>query len=730
MMKFYVHFDGPPAFTLVYKWGSGKKGNVKLLLDVFLAAFNERCRPLTKLSLDNISLVDRKKALLPFEKDVVSVIKDGLDLFVVLKEFSKAKERRKNVVETLVQTTASSIHLLSVKEKGEKQSRIVKTTVGSEKDLNTGGSVTNACLTLLDLKKLGSLRNAACICTQALQDETNNSSALSCLAEIYLEAGRAKLALEYIKAAIEVKPNDTGLSFILGSCLAEVGRFKEARDAYLKYMDHLETIGASQGQKHDIQAAIADTFAKEGKIEMAGKLFSDVLRENDTHVASLKGFATCTAAMSEKDSHEAITIMITALVLSKGERNIRREVAKLISWPGGMDVFRNQMRETWESSESMMFMADILRESGAIRQALELVEHASQLSPCDPGICLYLVHTYEILNEYNKAFQVACSFIKRNDALKIANISFSQIAPFLLQVDEGIYLNNAAVKELPECSGQDYVGAVLESEFQQLGLLFTLVKILFVKGALNLVKPLLPVLDKLHSGRDLHLTLLRNEAAFYSCISHLMNVPFTCMPLPMKQEFIYFASDSHCLSPAWRVINYRDQPHVIHPLLATGVKIWHIRKEGCFYPKFSLLNALKEVPNGSYIIFNIGEIDCREGLLRAVHNCKYDTIEEAISATVEIYIGFLQEQTEQCSFVTFVHPIFPVLDETRAVVLKFNQKLEEHVKKCSGLHWLNLLNELLVKEHSEFNSEYKLDGTHVHPKYVSLLERALKEAFN
>ena len=289
MMKFYVHFDGPPAFSLVYKWGSGKKGNDKLLLDVFLAAFNERCRPLTKLSLDNISLVDRKKALLPFEKDVVSVIKDGLDLFVVLKEFSKAKERRKNVVETLVQTTASSIHLLSVKEKGEKQSRIVKTTVGSEKDLNTGGSVTNACLTLLDLKKLGSLRNAACICTQALQDETNNSSALSCLAEIYLEAGRAKLALEYIKAAIEVKPNDTGLSFILGSCLAEVGRFKEARDAYLKYMDHLETIGASQGQKHDIQAAIANTFAKEGKIQMAGKLFSDVLRENDTHVASLKG---------------------------------------------------------------------------------------------------------------------------------------------------------------------------------------------------------------------------------------------------------------------------------------------------------------------------------------------------------------------------------------------------------------------------------------------------------
>ena len=74
--------------------------------------------------------------------------------------------------------------------------------------------------------------------------------------------------------------------------------------------------------------------------------------------------------MSEKDLHEAITIIITALVFSKVEINIRREVAKLITQPGGMDVFRNQMRETWKSSESIMFMADILRESGAILHKL------------------------------------------------------------------------------------------------------------------------------------------------------------------------------------------------------------------------------------------------------------------------------------------------------------------------------------------------------------------------
>ena len=158
------------------------------------------------------------------------------------------------------------------------------------------------------------------------------------------------------------------------------------------------------------------------------------------------------------------------------------------------------------------------------------------------------------------------------------------------------------------------------------------------------------------------------------------------------------------------------------------MKILHIRKEGCFYPKCTLLNALKDVPNGSSVIFSVGEIDCREGLLRAVDNCKYDTMEEAIEAAVEIYIAFLTEQQKERGFVIFVHPILPILKETRSVMVQFNEKLKAVVEKCSGLHWLQLLDVLLVNERSEFHNEYELDGTHVHPKYVSLLAKALRES--
>lgn len=727
IMKFYVHFESPPNFTMVFKWHRNDKETLKLILDKFMTAFNAKYTTFAELSFDKLTLADKRRNTLSLEQSIISIVKDGMDLFVVAKQSSEPKEKQHNGLDSLVQSPVSSVRLNQLLKKREKATNVVNSPSARATESDSSEPM-DSRFSLKNLSKTGTMRNAARICAQALTLDEKNSSALSCLAEIYLKAGRPRVALEYVELAIRVNPDDSGLSFIHGNCLAKVGKLEEATNAYVKYMGHLEANGAMKNDIHDVQAAIAQVYAMEGKLSIAVKLFSEVLKEDSTHIESLKGYALHTAGNSQTALHETITVMMSALVHNSNvnNRELRRQVCKLISQPGGMGIFKDQLSKAWESSDSLMYIADILRESGATELAIQLVSRACQLSPQDPSICLYLVHTYEILNEHNKGFLHARTFLETNHCLKIGNISCSKFVPFFQQVTEDIYLNNAAVNTLPTFVDQEDVGKASESEFHQLGLLFTLVKIFFVKGAINLVEVLLPVLDKLHKDRELHLTLLRNEAAFYSCISLVMKVPFS--PLPSNPNFVYFASDSHCISPSWRTIDYCGKPHVIHPVLATGVKIWHIRKEGCFYPKFTLLNALKDVPNGSPVIFNIGEIDCREGLLRAVDNCKYDTIGEAIEAAVEIYIAFLTEQQKERGFIVFVHPILPILKETRSVVLQFNEKLRAGVEKCSKLHWLKLLDVLLVNEGSELDSDYELDGTHVHPKYVSLLEKALSES--
>jgi hypothetical protein len=59
-----------------------------------------------------------------------------------------------------------------------------------------------------------------------------------------------------------------------------------------------------------------------------------------------------------------------------------------------------------------------------------------------------------------------------------------------------------------------------------------------------------------------------------------------------------------------------------------GVKHWHLRPESTFYPKNNFFNSLKSIPDGSDVIFILGEIDCREGLLLALERDKYSTIQD------------------------------------------------------------------------------------------------------
>jgi hypothetical protein len=117
-----------------------------------------------------------------------------------------------------------------------------------------------------------------------------------------------------------------------------------------------------------------------------------------------------------------------------------------------------------------------------------------------------------------------------------------------------------------------------------------------------------------------------------------------------------------------------------------------------------------------------GEIDCREGLLLAVQKCKvgrmglgpppscsdeemglgtavpalqisfctdlharaalymqYESLEEGIQATIDIYLSILLDLIRTRGMEVFVHPVPPVLKETRAIVKPFVAALQQAV---------------------------------------------------
>lgn len=139
-------------------------------------------------------------------------------------------------------------------------------------------------------------------------------------------------------------------------------------------------------------------------------------------------------------------------------------------------------------------------------------------------------------------------------------------------------------------------------------------------------------------------------------------------------------------------------------------------------PQINFERCAASIPDGSVVLLVFGEIDCREGILVAVEKDRYASVEEGICATQAHYLATLTSLAER--LVCLVHPIVPVLDETRNVVKHYNALLEAAVKRMSNpnVRWVDgVFAELLSADGSLLKDEFKLDGTHLHPSYVTKL---------
>ena len=63
------------------------------------------------------------------------------------------------------------------------------------------------------------------------------------------------------------------------------------------------------------------------------------------------------------------------------------------------------------------------------------------------------------------------------------------------------------------------------------------------------------------------------------------------------------------------------------------------------------------------------------------------------------------------------------------MVKKFNRIFEEKVKKESKLQWLDIFPQLLTDDGEKLRPEFELDGTHMNPCYLSLVENAINAKY-
>jgi hypothetical protein len=126
-------------------------------------------------------------------------------------------------------------------------------------------------------------------------------------------------------------------------------------------------------------------------------------------------------------------------------------------------------------------------------------------------------------------------------------------------------------------------------------------------------------------------------------------------------------------------------------------------------------------------------------------------LEQGASITIDIYIKTLVALARSKRFSILVHPVLPVLKETRGIVKVFNRVLKRAVHAHAELSWLDMYEQLLTPTSAAVSNaelgddlglvqllahggpfmkaELELDGTHVNPKpYIPILQEAIDKA--
>ena len=88
---------------------------------------------------------------------------------------------------------------------------------------------------------------------------------------------------------------------------------------------------------------------------------------------------------------------------------------------------------------------------------------------------------------------------------------------------------------------------------------------------------------------------------------------------------------------------------------------------------------------------------------------------------IGIFMKVLKHWVGKKKLKAYIHPVVPVLNETRHIVGPYNTILQKSVNAADYATWCDVYDKFL-DENGALRDIVKLDGTHCHPAYLNFVE--------
>ena len=786
MIKVFLHYEGSqgPQFTKSFMLSLGETPDD--VLSGFVVEYNkhhENIHSIGKGKLDPLCLsLRRAEDRRPFaftisSSEFLEELEDREDLLVE----DLVVPRKAPTTDT--STTATK--KITGKEKEKEKDREVKgstptatTTVKSKPPPPDDHPEIKRAVLLLKDRKYRQCRELL-LSLKKLASYKKCIPLLTTLCKCYIEMKEYKKAVKCAEELLEVDSDGPDGYFYKSIAHKKLQESKTALQGFARTIEILtKSLSKKVVSQKDIQNQLFDAVAfqidclmETGSHHQAGTTLNESMGITgiDENINFLISYTHIALAYNKIE--EGTRCLLKAIVVDQTNKRARELTVILLKMENGFEEVKRQLKPSTESAAAYALFATFAKDVSELELSAQLYEFSMQLlmqgnlelQRLGASYALNLAHVYEAMYDLDGVFECIIKFLKDNPRLRVGRKNDGFTCAELYESTRLSELSDSGIKWCKdddgymEFSDQSSSSSVTNEEYDAnsldlLALGFTLVKILYAQGKMSLLLSLFRVIERTRkrSAIALHETHIRNENAYYCCIAQIMaeksssgeevdtrmnvfadieikeNSDKTIVEVEGRRN-IYVCGDSHVMPLSWTEvkIGHISDKALLIPKLVTGVKQWHLRPESNFYPKANFLNAIKSIPTGAEVILIIGEIDCREGIFKAIEKGYYDSVEDGIKRTVDVFISLLKEIIEKRSFKVYIHPILPVLNETRGMVKLFNTIYKSKIDKMAGVKWLDFFDDLLTPDGSMLKPEFHLDGTHISPKYISLLQNKL-----
>jgi len=497
--------------------------------------------------------------------------------------------------------------------------------------------------------------------------DPNNQEVAHLLAVISYKNGSFKKAYHFIDAAIQISSNSQFLN-TKGNILVELGNFSAAESAYI------DAISANP-QQIDSYNNLAILLRKVNRAEEAMLVCKNALKLNRNNVSIINTLGLCYFDCEQfevADHYFSKTISIAPTFIP-AHLNLVRSFYSQGKFDDAIRYLKQLLEEYPNIYQIKLSLADIFRDE---KYYLEAISEYKKVLVADVrnfdasnnlGVCLLAIgEVYSAIEIFSQALNI------RSDDLSVLRnlcICFSASQNY----QRIVKLIDKYERRVDDCDlHQLYIYAAITY---------------WLTGDKSNVKK---YLDLAKTG--LKVNPLKKSERFLRAYYVYLNTLCDTMEIHVKPDFekIYFVGDSHTLVHNQQVLENGNQKYFCVAKLILGCKIWHLieLQENQF--KFSLNCVLKSLPNNSKVVFNFGEIDCRENegiILQIKKNSK--NVIEICEDMVFRYTKIIEEIAEYKNFSTYLMgipaPVIEIdgtLSDDQSLRIHIISQLNKKLKSC------------------------------------------------